>query len=225
MAVACLVCYKIYSSQSALNDHLKQHQVNKNVLSHDFHVHKAKCLDCKCSFRFISDLRYHLEIKHSFESGMEKFEFNNKPEFEKWIDAIQTEKNVNYVKKGADPKRTNIYYNCNRSAVNNKYKSLNKRITKSQGSCKLPFLCTSQIIVKVENASTFKVTWYKSHYKHNEEIEHVRIPKTEKQNVANKLVAGVSMSRIVDQTRDNIIEDELKRVHLLTRKDVINIKN
>lgn len=79
MAVICLFCNKTYSHQSGLNDHIKKtHQIEKNVISYAFHVYKARCLDCQCSFRFISDLRHHLETKHDCKSEMEKLEFHNK---------------------------------------------------------------------------------------------------------------------------------------------------
>ncbi|KAJ8928715.1 hypothetical protein NQ314_018690, partial [Rhamnusium bicolor] len=62
-----------------------------------------------------------------------------------------------------------------------------------------------------------------THYAHTTDLQHIRIPKEDRQIVASKLVNGVTPMRILETTRDNI-EAHLKRVDLLTSKDIHNIK-
>ncbi|VEN50968.1 unnamed protein product, partial [Callosobruchus maculatus] len=64
------------------------------------------------------------------------------------------------------------------------------------------------------------MNFVKMHYGHDFEIQHLRIPKEERVNIARKLTAGVSMTKILDTYRDNIDENKLKRVDLITRKDI-----
>ncbi|KAJ8969217.1 hypothetical protein NQ317_015267 [Molorchus minor] len=124
------------------------------------------------------------------------------------------------------------YYNCNRSFMSRGNKTcvtsmktqIGKRLTKSQGSSKLDFNCTSQIKVVHEQNNKISVTYYKTHYKHDKQIQHLRISKADRTIVANKLMSGVSISKIIDSNRDNIEGENLNRVALLTRKDINNIK-
>ncbi|XP_072400769.1 SCAN domain-containing protein 3-like [Diabrotica undecimpunctata] len=100
-----------------------------------------------------------------------------------------------------------------------------KRLPKVQGSEKLLFSCTSQIISSQLNNGKCMITYCKSHYHHDNEIRHLYLSKIDKNQVANKLLAGVSVSKILDKNRDHIVETDVQIVHLLTKKDIYNIKN
>ncbi|KAJ8914301.1 hypothetical protein NQ315_011286, partial [Exocentrus adspersus] len=143
--------------------------------------------------------------------------------FQQWLSSLSSD-DVQYVRpKGAKVinNSTVIYYNCSRSFMsrsNAKTTTSGKRLLKSQGSSKLNFNCTSQIKA-VHEENKIIVTYYKTHYKHNKEIQHLRINEEDKRVIANKLLSGVSITKIVDQNRDAIAGEDLKRIHLLTRKD------
>lgn len=100
-----------------------------------------------------------------------------------------------------------------------------QRAIKLTGSCKLNRSCTSEIKV-VSNKSTLKVsaTFLKSHYGHDSEIQHLRLPKTEKADIAQKLASGISISQILSMNRDNFNPENLNRTNLLRRSDIHNIK-
>lgn len=72
-------------------------------------------------------------------------------------------------------------------------KSLNKRLPKNQGSCKLNRYCISMI--KVIEGENLLVTWIKSHYGHAIDLQHIRLPQMDKSIVASKLTIGVPPSR------------------------------
>lgn len=67
---------------------------------------------------------------------------------------------------------------------------------KKQGSCKINRMCTSQIIIS-QNTKVNGITaqYFPTHYGHELDIQHVRIPKLERENIAAKLKLGTSVSR------------------------------
>ncbi|XP_050315270.1 uncharacterized protein LOC126749605 [Anthonomus grandis grandis] len=116
-----------------------------------------------------------------------------------------------------------IYYKCNRSNINKvTIKEHRQRNLKSQGTCKLNFTCTSQIKV-VYKSNKCSIHWIKTHYNHKTELEHIRLSSRMKNEIAAKLVSGLSDQRVLEINRDKIGE-HLKRIDLLTSKDVDNIK-
>ncbi|XP_072377992.1 uncharacterized protein [Diabrotica undecimpunctata] len=151
--------------------------------------------------------------------------------FTQWLLEVQTLNKVQYVKstgKRTVNKFEKQYYECRRSHRNRKekhdLKMKRKRQLKSQGSCKLEKSCVSQIILKRnEESDECFITYYKSHYLHGEDIQHLQITKEDKDIIASKLILGVPAKAILTSTRDMIYKD-LKRVDLLTNKDINNIK-
>ncbi|XP_072399071.1 uncharacterized protein [Diabrotica undecimpunctata] len=95
--------------------------------------------------------------------------------------------------------------------------------SKCQGSCKLNRNCTSQIIITLVIETGFcSMSYVKTHYGHEEDMQDMRLSKLKRESVASKLIAGVSVSHILNSTRDNI-GCSLKRDHLLTRMDINNV--
>ncbi|XP_072399070.1 uncharacterized protein [Diabrotica undecimpunctata] len=206
MAVMCKICKKILSSQSCLNRHNKKvhNQKKTEIISYELNVFNSKCFECAISFKFIKDLRTHLQDKHNVAIEMIEITFNDSKEFDDWLEDINKKEKTEYVlTRGCKLRKTDdgtvkmYYYHCNRS-----YKKCNiiqdevrKRLPKIQGSEKLLFSCTSQIISSQLNNGKCIVTYYKSHYHHDNEIRHLHLSKIDKNQVANKLLAGVSVSK------------------------------
>lgn len=65
---------------------------------------------------------------------------------------------------------------------------------KSQGSCKMSNSCTSEIKFVKEN-DKINVEWQKVHYGHKTEVQHIRLPNVEKQNIATQVLNGVASQR------------------------------
>lgn len=71
---------------------------------------------------------------------------------------------------------------------------------KCQGSKKINASCTSQIkLIKNENNSSVKMTFYKTNYGHDVDIQHLSLPKDERANIAQKLNSSISMTRLIFQ--------------------------
>lgn len=85
-------------------------------------------------------------------------------------------------------------------------------------------MCTSHIVLKVDNiTNAVKMKYSKTHYGHDMQLQHVRIPENARNNVAGKLLLGVSVPKIIDSIRDSI-SDPLHCIDLTTKKDIYNIK-
>lgn len=82
MSVCCLICEKIFSTQSTLNRHLREkHDLEKkNIVSYERNVHTFKCNECGCNSSFINnqELRLHLDDGHGIKTNlMEVLKFSS----------------------------------------------------------------------------------------------------------------------------------------------------
>ena len=93
---------------------------------------------------------------------------------------------------------------------------------KVQGTCKLNTYCTALIKTMTEQ-TTSKVEVCNTHYGHTIDLGHLRLPDNVRLSVAGQLLQGVSFQHILDKVCDSVGTD-LKRVHLLSRKDIENIE-
>ena len=120
---------------------------------------------------------------------------------------------------------TIIYYKCNRSGFY-KTKSTGQRQLKSQGTDKINGHCTAFIKTTTnKHNETIKAEICSTHYGHGHDLEHIRLDTNTRLTIARKLCQGVSQQHILDTVRDSIGNDlELKRIHLLTQKDINNIE-
>ncbi len=102
-------------------------------------------------------------------------------------------------------------------------RGVGKRHIKSQGTSKLNEYCTAALIVNIHEDGTINVNVHKTHYGHQTSMGHLRISETERLAIAAKLADGVGIQRILDDIRDSI-GSSYHRIHLLTRKDITNIR-
>lgn len=84
--------------------------------------------------------------------------------------------------------------------------------------------CTSTIVVKYEADTKITAEVCYTHYGHEKELQHIRLPKEKRQELAAKLKHGVPKDRILSDIRESVSEDTLSRQHLLERKDLSNIQ-
>ncbi|XP_049813901.1 uncharacterized protein LOC126260609 [Schistocerca nitens] len=118
---------------------------------------------------------------------------------------------------------TKITYVCHRSGIFIS-RSKGKRLLKSQGSNKMGGHCTSAIEVSQEKTGKCTCVYFKTHFGHELNIGFLHLSKSEREIIAGKIAEGVTFQRILDDVRDSIHCEEVKRLHLLTRKDLHNIK-
>lgn len=73
-----------------------------------------------------------------------------------------------------------------------------KRVTKSQGSCKLSYSCISQMTITIRDDTTVLMKRCKSHYGHQADLQHLRINIDDQLVIASKLISGVSKTKFVE---------------------------
>ncbi|XP_072392298.1 uncharacterized protein [Diabrotica undecimpunctata] len=122
-------------------------------------------------------------------------------EFTAWLKLEEEENNVRYEKsegiKRSGTENQKIYFNCSRSGKERREESAYTRTQKCQGSCKLNRNCTSQIIITLVIETGFcSMSYFKTHYGHEEDMQHMRLSKLKRESVASKLIAGVSVSQM-----------------------------
>ncbi len=92
------------------------------------------------------------------------------------------------------------------------------------GSDKLDAYCTASIVVCNQNLTNQQdVRICKTHYGHQCTLGHTRVQYSQRQAIAGKLAQGVTKEHILDSIRDNIGK-RFERIHIITRKDIINIE-
>ncbi|KAL1510064.1 hypothetical protein ABEB36_004719 [Hypothenemus hampei] len=202
MSIICIKCNKLFSTQSSHNRHVREvHKDCSDPVPYGRNtIWNNRCLEenCDCVFRCNKDLVNHLQKTHLMQSFETQFHcFENMSDFENWKSITESLNNCSYIFKSKHSSTIGeiIYYKCNRSKTNYIAKAhKEKRLPKSQGSCKMNVLCTSEIKVIKENGKIL-VEYQKCHYGHDLEIQHIRLPKSEKQNIASKLVSGITPQR------------------------------
>lgn len=117
------------------------------------------------------------------------------------------------------------YWYCNRSGI---YQSTSqgdrKRKLKSQGILKINNNCTSSITLTINiKEGTVQAIIYHTHYGHEAELKHLRIPKSDKQEIASKLLQGVKIEDILLSYKTDETSKEIERKHLIKRRDILNI--
>ena len=180
-------------------------------------------------YRFTNLLKMqeHLSSEHNYEVSVSAHEFKSMAEFEEWKIKEETASKSYFVRNSSSKicgSNKFYYYYCNRSG-SYKGKGSGKRQLKIQGSCKTGKTCIAHLKV-TENLQTqmISVQYCSTHSNHHLELCHLPVPKTTKQLIAMKLQEGVSIERILDDIRDNLLSNKIGRNQLVTRQDIMNIQ-
>ncbi|KAE9539610.1 hypothetical protein AGLY_004862 [Aphis glycines] len=98
-----------------------------------------------------------------------------------------------------------------------------KKSSKSGGSVKIGHVCLSNIVVHKETTKV-NVDYCSTHLWHTVKIAKQRIPIEERNKIAGKLAIGIPVNRILDNIRELEVGTPLKRIHLIEKKYLHNIK-
>ena len=177
------------------------------------------------SFRVTSlaALTEHIEKDHNIETETDQKMFESFEEYRIWKNDLERQTRSQFVQKCAPVTTGNIrvcYNYCNRAGT---YKPQGKGECqlKTQGTAKIGCQC-SAYIKATEDISNGKVhvVHCSTHYNHNLQL---KIPNSTRLEIVKKLELGVTLDRILDDVRDTC-DDGINREHLVTRKDLHNIK-
>ncbi|CAA9996192.1 unnamed protein product [Nesidiocoris tenuis] len=172
-----------------------------DVVKHYFDVHGIKC-----------------EVKH--------INFDSMASFELWKDEIEMNGKAHYVSRRGARSRGNFSYQtyyCHRDGCY-EAKGKGKRNVKKMGSIKINGCCPSQINFKsCISTGEVSINFIADHAGHGNDIEKLPIRKAEKKQLAERLAAGETFDKIINNVRETIISnDSLERIHLITRQDLAN---
>ena len=179
-----------------------------------------------CRFLIHQRLVCHLQEYHGMEMNVTTASFDNFDEFLAWKEPEEQLANASYVLHSA-PKYCSgnevWYFYCNRTGS---YAPCGKseRALKSQGTTKTISDCSAHMkAIKAKETNEVSVTYTCTHYNHTHKLGHLHIAATTCEEIASKLQNGVTSERIIDDIRNSSSTD-LHREHLISRKDIANIK-
>lgn len=167
----------------------------------------------------------HLQQTHNIEIEYELYEFTSFDHFLLWKQTMERETASSYVKLHGTYKtetHTKTKYSCHRSG---KFiqKGTGKRHLKMQGSKKINAFCPAHLEVLIEEHKC-SVSFLKTHVGHKQELLHLNLTEQERQEIAEKIVNDVPFDTILNDIQDSLPNSQLERLHLLTKKDLHNIK-
>ncbi|KAE9530121.1 hypothetical protein AGLY_011583 [Aphis glycines] len=205
--VKCTECGNTFKFLKNLRAHIKKKHPLTNIDSiaptkkiKNKELYVFSCSECEKSFCHIKNLNKHKLIAHSIDVKNE-IEHKTKSCYIKNCGSIDNDHS----------NKTFIYYKYHRNG-NYISKGTGLRHLKTQGSNKINGHCPSRIdvtIYKLSNICTVK--FIANHLGHGNDLGHLPLNKDVRINIANEI-------------RDNISNNSLERIHLLTRKDLHNIQ-
>ena len=120
--------------------------------------------------------------------------------------------------------RKKWFYYCSRAG---KYESQGKcnGSSKSQGTSKVISHCTAHIYATVNiQTRAVRVRYNSTPFNHDTHLGHLRISNATRTMIASKLQQGITTQRILDDIRDPEQGKQIGREHLVSRKDINNIR-
>ncbi|XP_025410571.1 uncharacterized protein LOC112683653 isoform X1 [Sipha flava] len=218
-------CEKRFMSKGGYYRHIKKCNLRPEQ---QIVTGKTKCNEpgCLLTFKYIRDFRQHLNEKHCMQFDVEDKKFNRYSEFICWKENYETETRSCFYHRKTETRsgRRVEYWYCNRSGIYQSASQGRRRKLKSQGILKINNNCTSSITLTInEIEGTVQAIIYHTHYGHEAELVHLRIPKSDKQEIASKLLQGVKIEDILLSYKEDGSSKQIERKHLIKRRDILNI--
>ncbi|KAI5741100.1 hypothetical protein M8J76_010413 [Diaphorina citri] len=224
----CTDCSASYTFKSGLNKHRRQKHAAPECVDNNNNNNHMFCYICKKQFAYTDQLRSHLTKEHNISLEVQKLSFKSLLEFEAWRTQLEHADNIRYVqangtKRGKD--KDNIYLRCHRTGVYKRKGKETSKDLKSQGTWKINNHCTSSMIVEHFKTldNVVKVTFFKDHFGHDIELEHLPLSKLDRDLIAGKLLQGVPADTVLDQVRDSI-KGTCERIHLISKRQIQRIE-
>ncbi|XP_074604061.1 uncharacterized protein LOC141857461 [Brevipalpus obovatus] len=141
-------------------------------------------------------------------------------DFIDWKERIENEEKVFYIMK-VRKNNERTYYECSRSG-NYKPEGKNLKSLKIKGSRKIGARCPSGIRLHMY-MGIYKITYFKTHAGHKNELKHLDIPQKDRQLIASQISLGMTRQIILQNIRATWTKENDKRIHRLRYQDLRNI--
>ncbi|KAJ8937966.1 hypothetical protein NQ314_011653 [Rhamnusium bicolor] len=211
----------------------KKFNYAKHLIAHKIKFHnltpKTQTVCPLCSEKVAKNqFETHLENLHDLPLIKENIEFPSYDYFIKWKNDLE-QKEETYFVKNSGIKRTSSFqtqkFCCHRSG-NFQSQGKGKRRVKIQGSKKINSYCPASIKLTLDSITGIcSVVYLKTHVGHRNELCHLTITKKQREVLAAKIAQKIPFNKILNEVRDSISNEKLERLHLLTRKDLLNIES
>lgn len=168
----------------------------------------------------------HFHDVHNIRIETENLEFRSVEEFTRWKENMENESKSKFVKERGSCKNKYFnehYYVCHRSGY---YISEGKGIRrlKTTGSNKIDGICPAGFKVYEALNGKCSVSFRKTHVGHKNEVVHLNLSDSDRKFVAGKIINKKPYNVILNEVRNNVPNGGLKRLNLLTKKDLYNIE-
>lgn len=246
-------CYKTPSQRNLKIHYTKVHKNNKEDSSKQFHcshckskytflkhlkfherrVHnigeplrqlvKRKCPMCPFSScaKEREEINKHLENQHKIILEWRSLNFTTLQEFHNWRIKFEDESIAKYLKRYATG--TRLHYTCHRNGTFQSTSNNNrKQRINIMESCKIGAYCPSEIKVKIRPNGSAKVSYLKTHVGHRCELKHIHLRLKDRKST--QLENKTPHEEILKTIRGSVTNSELKRIHLMNKKNILNIE-
>ncbi|XP_054256938.1 uncharacterized protein LOC128981960 [Macrosteles quadrilineatus] len=220
----CLICGKKFNQNAGRYNHMKKiHNINHGEKTN------IRCLEKGCSFRcsYKEKLQLHLVEEHGLSMDIRVNYFNSFSEFLRWKEEFEKQENTRFVKKsGSRPREEGVrvvYFYCSRSGTPICRTSIEKQNGKKRFTTKSNHHCTASITCIEKANGEVEVKVCATHYGHDNDLQRLRLTKTDKINIVEQLAKGLPRDVILDNIRSST-SSQVERINLITLKDVKNIE-
>ncbi|GFT23972.1 uncharacterized protein NPIL_247391 [Nephila pilipes] len=216
----CFLCDKSFSTASNLRRHARlTHNVENKVST----CRQMKCNVCSEELVSMKALLDHVDSAHNIAIEKETKKFDTYEAFKIWKEDVEKQTTALYV-KNTGSKFINMKKKQRTFIVIAMVFIMQWKITiKMAGSNKINGNCPSKMKVCEDNENQVYVEFIKTHLGHGKDLGRMQITREEKDELARKLEKKIPIETILDEIRDSFI-DKLERIHLVTRKDLLNLK-
>lgn len=91
------------------------------------------------------------------------------------------------------------------------------------GTCKINGFCPASINVKIQK-KCIHVQFLPVHIGHKNELKHIRLTSEDRRAIATQLVGKAPHEEILKGIRSSLTNCDLQRIHLINKKDILNIE-
>lgn len=219
----CAECSAEYMTKK----HLKRHVHSKHSKSVLKKLNTINCSLCSTCFTQKDDLFSHWKLDHAINIETEELKFENKDMFLTWKNKTEIYTKSKFVRNisgfSSSGGKTE-YFQCNRSGYFSS-KSKGLRHLKTQGTCKINSICPARMKVRVLENGEHLIQFTKTHVGHGHDLGHLSLTQIQREALATKIASQIPFDAILGDVRESIESNlEYGRIHLLTRKDLHNIK-
>lgn len=233
----CSNCVRTFATEAALNIHhtkihnrlhtpllnlrpIKRKPKTKPV----FRNRKVLCVLCENEFEKPA-IRKHFYQNHDLLLEHEEITFIDHESFTIWKEEEERSTKSKFVKQSGTKLRHDgsviTVYKCHRDGYY-RCRGKNLRKLKTNGSNKINGHCPA-IIKAIEFDNKIVVKYVKTHMGHSMDLSKLPLTKREREMLAQELKSKNSMEDVLEDVRNSLVNEDVQRLHLLTKKDLFNI--